>query len=98
VFRLAVVKSALQSALQVIREQGITVFATSSHKGMPAEEVDLKRPVAFLIGNEGAGVGKQAISQADELVAIPHSAKVESLNAAIAASVLLYEVSRQRRS
>lgn len=96
-FRLPVVKADLQPSLAALRERGIKVFATSSHKGTPAQETDLRGPIALLIGNEGAGLGRHAISQVDELLAIPHSSKVESLNAAIAASVLLYEAARQRK-
>jgi len=50
----------------------------------------------LLIGNEGAGLPAEILSEADELVTIPHSARVESLNAGMAASILLYEVARQR--
>ena len=73
------------------------VLATSSHKGTAIAEVDLRGPVAFLVGSEGAGVPKDVLAQADEVVAIPHSPRVESLNAGIAASILLYEAARQRQ-
>jgi TrmH family RNA methyltransferase len=54
--------------------------------------------VAFIIGNEGAGVPKDVLAQADETVAIPQASSVESLNAGIAASILLYEAARQRKA
>ena len=72
------------------------VLATSSHKGHAIAEVDLRGPVAFVVGSEGAGVPKDVLAQADEVVAIPQSARVESLNAGIAASIVLYEAARQR--
>ena len=53
--------------------------------------------MAFIVGSEGAGVPKDVLAQADEMVAIPHSSRVESLNAGIAASILLYEAARQRQ-
>jgi TrmH family RNA methyltransferase len=53
--------------------------------------------VLLLIGGEGAGLPPAITAQADELVTIPHSPRVESLNAGIAASILLYEAARQRR-
>ena len=59
-------------------------------------DVDLRAPVAFIVGSEGAGVPKDVLAQADEVVAIPHSPRVESLNAGIAASIVLYEAARQR--
>ena len=72
------------------------VLATSSHKGTAIPDADLRGPVAFIVGSEGAGVPKDVLAQADEVVIIPQSSRVESLNAGIAASVLLYEASRQR--
>jgi tRNA G18 (ribose-2'-O)-methylase SpoU len=72
------------------------VAGSSSHKGKPLYEADFTGPLASLIGNEGAGLPSEILSQADELVTIPHSSRVESLNAGMAASILLYEVGRQR--
>jgi TrmH family RNA methyltransferase len=98
IFRLPLAKTTFAAATEALHGRHIAVLGTSSHKGIPLHQVDLRRPVALLIGNEGAGIGRHAIAQVDELIAIPHSAKVESLNAAIAASILLYEAARQRRS
>jgi TrmH family RNA methyltransferase len=58
--------------------------------------VNLGEPVALLIGNEGNGVPADLAAQADGAITIPCPGPVESLNAAVAASVLLYEASRQR--
>ena len=96
-FRVAMVKGKAAAMLADLKARGIVVLATSSHKGTPISETDLTRPVALVVGNEGAGVSKDVLAQADEVVTIPHSDKVESLNAAIAASVVLYEASRQRK-
>ena len=59
---------------------------------------DLASKVAIFIGNEGAGLDKKLLAQMDGLIMIPHSERVESLNAGIAASIILYEAARQRRS
>jgi TrmH family RNA methyltransferase len=96
IFRLRLTKAEMAAALSEFRSRGIIVLATSSHKGTPISESDLTRPVALVIGNEGVGVPKQLLAQADEVIAIPHSGRVESLNAGIAASIALYEASRQR--
>lgn len=96
-FRLPAVKAQSSALFQALRDRQITVIGTSSHKGTPLQQADLSRPIALLIGNEGAGIGRHNSSQVDELIAIPHSPKVESLNAAIAASILLYEAARQRK-
>ncbi len=61
-----------------------------------AQKVDLSRPCALLIGNEGAGLTPEWMELADEHITIPCPGPVESLNAAIAGSLLLYEASRQR--
>jgi len=96
-FRLPTIKVALNNALDEIASRGAKVLATSAHKGTPIADADLRAPLAFLVGNEGAGVPKDLLARADQVVAIPQSARVESLNAGIAASIVLYEAARQRR-
>ena len=96
-FRLPTAKIALAEALPEIKSRGVRVLATSSHKGTPVWDADLRGPVAMVIGGEGAGVPRNLVTQADELIAIPQSEKLESLNAGIAASVVLYEAARQRK-
>ncbi len=104
VFRLPVIhaheKSAsekLKDVSERLRAEGVRLMATSSHKGTPLDHADLKRPVAIFFGNEGAGLPRDVVAQLDEVVAIPHSAQVESLNAGVAASIVLYEAARQKK-
>ena len=96
-FRLPVVSVKLEDAMPALRGHGLRMIASSSHKGTPADEADLSGPVALFIGSEAAGLPRDLISQMDETVIVPHASRVESLNAAVAASVLLYESSRQRK-
>lgn len=96
VFRLPCVKLATIDALAAISEHGLRLAVTSSHKGRPVHEIDLTLPTAIFIGSEGQGVPRAVLDAADEAILVPHSPKVESLNAAIAASILLYEAQRQR--
>ena len=96
-FRLPTVKVELARAIVEIKARGARVLATSSHKGTPIAEADLRGSVALLIGSEGAGIPKDLLTRTDDVVAIPQSTRVESLNAGIAASILLYEAARQRR-
>ena len=98
VFRETVIRVALAEAVATMKELGMRVVATSSHKGKPLDQIDLTGSVALLIGSEGAGLAPAIAAQADQLVTIPHSPRVESLNAGIAASILLYEAWRQRRT
>ena len=79
-----------------MRASGVRLVATSSHKGTLLPEVDLRGQIAIFIGNEGAGLDKKLLSEMDELIMIPHSPRVESLNAGIAASIMLYEANRQK--
>ena len=72
------------------------VYATQAGAETPYYEADLARPCAILIGNEAAGLGEQARALATRSISIPLAAGVESLNAAVAGSVLLFEARRQR--
>jgi tRNA G18 (ribose-2'-O)-methylase SpoU len=82
-------------AISSLRNKGMRILATSSRKGTPVPEANLQGQTAIVVGNEGAGIEKNLLSEMDELIMIPHSPRVESLNAGIAASIILYEVSRQ---
>jgi len=96
VFRLPVVRLSEGEAIAAVREHNVRLAVASSHQGRPAHETDLTGPIAIFIGNEGQGVPPALADAADEAILIPHSPRVESLNAAIAASILLYEAQRQR--
>ncbi len=96
IFRIPVVRVKLAEVLPQLRERGLRLIATSSHKGVVLSEANLAAPVALLIGGEGGGVPRDLLSKADEIVAIPHAPQMESLNAGVAASIVLYEIARQR--
>ena len=87
-----------EQAISELRRAGLRVIATSSHKGTPLHEADLAMPAGIFIGGEGSGLPKPLMAQMDETVEIPHADRVESLNAGVAASILLYEAARQRRT
>jgi RNA methyltransferase, TrmH family len=97
VFRLAALKADMKAVIEKLRTRGIRLVATSSHKGTSLPQANLNRQIAIFIGNEGAGLDKKLISEMDELIMIPHSPRVESLNAGIAASIILYEAARQKK-
>ncbi|MGA9671551.1 MAG: RNA methyltransferase [Terracidiphilus sp.] len=96
VFRLPVLAASAIHSIDRLREAGLKIFTTTAGTAEPADFVDLTGPVALLIGNEGNGVPKPLSAMADSALTIPCPGPVESLNAAVAASVLLYEASRQR--
>jgi TrmH family RNA methyltransferase len=79
-----------------IKGKGIKVIASSLSGRKKIYDIELKGPIALLIGNEGAGLPEEIVSSADEAVLIPMAGKAESLNAGIAASIMLYETAKQR--
>jgi len=96
VFRVPLMTANEKDCSERLREAGVRVLATTSHAAQPANLVDMAGPIALVIGNEGNGVADDLIARADAKVTIPCPGPVESLNAAVAASVLLYEAARQR--
>jgi len=87
----------LEEVCDKLREKKVRLLATSSHKGTPLDQSDLKTPTAIFFGNEGSGLPRDLMAQMDESIAIRHSPQVESLNAGVAASIVLYEAARQRK-
>jgi len=87
----------LEEVSEKLRAQGIRLIATSSHKGTPLDQADLNGKTAIFFGNEGAGLPRDVMAKMDEFISIPHAPQVESLNAGVAASIVLYEAARQRR-
>jgi TrmH family RNA methyltransferase len=83
--------------MRELERHGVNLLAAMPEGAVPVTEADLTRPLALLIGNEGAGLGEDWVRRSQERVTIPCPGPVESLNAAVAGSILLYEVSRQRR-
>ena len=96
VFRLPLARTKLNHAVARFREDGLRLIGTSSHKGVPLNQAKLDGPLVIFIGSEGAGLPRDLVSQMDELVVIPHSPRVESVNAGVAASIVLYEAARKR--
>lgn len=87
----------LEAVVPVLRAKGIRTYAAHLQGKNSYDEENYRTGCAFLIGNEGNGLSEALSSSADILVRIPMKGKLESLNAAIAASILMYEVCRQRR-
>lgn len=87
----------LLELLGIFRKKGIKSYAAHLEGKNSYDKENYQSGTAILIGNEGNGLRDEVAESADIWVQIPMQGKVESLNAAIAASVLMFEVSRQRR-
>lgn len=88
----------LKTACEAIKKRGVRLFGAHL-KGMNNyDQEDYTDNVGFLIGNEANGLTEETAALADSYVKIPMAGGVESLNAAIAASVLMFEAARQRRN
>jgi TrmH family RNA methyltransferase len=88
---------ALDEAVAAAREAGLRVTAAVPRGGRAPDDVDLRQPVALLLGGEGPGLPGAIVDAADDRVSIPMHGPVESLNVAVAAALLVYEAARQRR-
>jgi TrmH family RNA methyltransferase len=99
-FRIPVVQERTSLALAALDETNIPILAATAavpgNDALPCSACDLTGPAAILIGNEGSGLSPELLDRANIRIAIPMPGPVESLNAAVAASILLYEAARQR--
>jgi len=101
VFRVPVVQVAADNLL-VLKSRGVRLMAAVAPESEPRSGVveasiaDLGGACALMVGNEGAGLAAEWLELADTRITIPMPGQVESLNAAVAGSLLLYEAARQR--
>ncbi len=79
-----------------VRRRGYRLVAATSREGVPFWEADWTPPLAVLVGNEGRGLEVEILAGSDQLVHIPMRGGAESLNAAVAGSLLLYEAIREK--
>ena len=87
----------LAAVMAEMKRAGSRLAAAHLQGSVEYDTEDYTGPVGFLIGNEAAGLSRQAADMADVRVRIPMLGQVESLNAAVASSILMYETARQRR-
>ena len=79
-----------------MRRAGMRIIAADGRSTVSVAEADLRGPVALLIGREGTGLNDEVARQADQIVGIPLRPGTDSVNAAMAAGIFLYEAARQR--
>jgi 23S rRNA (guanosine2251-2'-O)-methyltransferase len=88
----------LARTLELLKERGIWVVGTDGEAQQTLYSVDLKRPLALVLGAEGSGMRRLTRERCDFLVRIPMAGQVQSLNVSVAAGVALFEARRQRTS
>ncbi len=95
-FKLAIELLDWPEIRQVMDRQGLVTYLADSSGGQPYTQSDFRKGTALVIGGEATGAGQEAQYAAARRVHIPMAGQVESLNAAVAASILMFEVARQR--
>lgn len=95
-FRLPVVKAESAAALDRLKATGRRIYVADAGGELTPWQVDLTGVVLLVVGNEGAGPSPEARQRADGVLSIPMPGPTESLNAGVAASLLIYEAARQR--
>ena len=88
----------LPGTIAVLKKRGIAVYAACLDGEKLYDEPDYTSPCGFMIGNEANGLTEETAALADVLIRIPMQGQVESLNAAVASALLMYEANRQRRN
>lgn len=89
-------EQSITTTIKYLKECGIKVIAASERSSQVYTDVDLKGPVALVMGAEDTGVSNENLRIVDDMVKIPQLGTIESLNVSVAAGVLIYEVIRQR--
>jgi len=84
--------------IERLKKAGVSTYAAHLGATISYEGADYKKPCAFMIGNEANGLSDEVAALADCKILIPMAGQVESLNAAMAATVLMFEAARQRRN
>ena len=86
----------LEEVVATLKTRNVPLIGTSHHAVDSITSWDWSRPVAVLIGNEGAGLNREQTEACTTMLRVPHEPQTESLNSAIAAAVVLYEAYRKR--
>lgn len=87
----------IKEVIQKLYSKNINIYASSLEGAIEYDAPDYTKDIAFIIGNEAAGISKEVLDIVKDKVKIPMLGEVESLNAAVAGSILMYEAARQKR-
>lgn len=86
----------IASTIDMLKERGVWVFGADMD-GEDYTKTDFDVPCAIVIGNEGKGIGTLTAKKCDKIISLPMLGKINSLNASVAAGILMYEAVRKRR-
>ena len=87
----------LSSCIEDLKKKGLWIYGADMN-GQDYKKTDLKGPIALVIGSEGSGISRLVSEKCDMMVSIPMKGSVNSLNASVAAGILMFEISYQRSS
>lgn len=93
IFKLNIVKMDLCDCINILKDKNITIYGTDVNNGINIEEVK-KDSFAIILGNEGKGISKEVNILTDKNVYININKDIESLNVAVAASIIMYELNK----
>ena len=98
IFRMPVIAGVKPEVVfKLLRDSKVRILGTDPRSAVALSTADLRGPIALLVGQEAAGLPEEISREADELLSIPIRAEADSLNAAMATGIFLYEVARQRK-
>jgi 23S rRNA (guanosine2251-2'-O)-methyltransferase len=98
IFKIPICKvEHIKDAIFYLQGSGITTVAATEKANSEIYSVDLKKPLAIILGSEGKGVSKSVLGLVDERASLPLLGEINSLNVSVACGAFLYEVVRQRR-
>jgi len=86
----------MHNTVVYLKNSGLRIIAASEKAGQPYHIPDYTVPVAIIMGSEEKGISKELLKLADGMVAIPLHGKIQSLNVAVAAGIILFEIAKQR--
>lgn len=95
IFHIDVLRKDFNTFLEELKQNNYTIYGTNVKNGTILENIDFPEKSAILIGNEGNGLTEHSKSYIEENIYIPMNQKVESLNAGVASSIIMYEMSKK---
>jgi 23S rRNA (guanosine2251-2'-O)-methyltransferase len=86
----------ISQAIETLKKNGVWVVGIEASGNVPFDKVDFTLPTAIVVGGEGAGIAELVRKKCDVLASIPMRGRISSLNASVAAALVMYEAFRQR--